>query len=82
MPPTPGERIAMSRRPMNGCGAQCHHRPDDETFDAVCCFGALYLMPEPFRVAHEMVRTLRPGGWVAIFTTYSADRGRAAMPDR
>jgi SAM-dependent methyltransferase len=25
----------------------------DETFDAVCCFGALYLMPEPFRVARE-----------------------------
>lgn len=33
----------------------------DATFDAVCCFGALYLMPEPFRVAHEMVRVLRPG---------------------
>jgi SAM-dependent methyltransferase len=48
---------------------------DDETFDAVCCFGALYLMPEPFRVAHEMVRVLRPGGRVAILTSYS---GQAA----
>ena len=37
---------------------------DDETFDAVCCFGALYLMPQPFRVAHEMVRVLSPvAGW-------------------
>jgi SAM-dependent methyltransferase len=45
---------------------------DDETFDAVCCFGALYLMPEPFRVAGEMVRVLRPGGRVAILTTYVA----------
>lgn len=44
---------------------------DDETFDAVCCFGALYLMPEPFRVAHEMVRVLRPGGRVAILTSYA-----------
>jgi SAM-dependent methyltransferase len=44
---------------------------DDETFDAVCCFGALYLMPEPFRVALEMVRVLRPGGRVAILTSYA-----------
>ena len=34
----------------------------DETFDAVCCFGALYLMPKPFGVAREMVRVLTPGG--------------------
>ncbi|KAA1251566.1 methyltransferase domain-containing protein [Mycobacterium simiae] len=44
---------------------------DDETFDAVCCFGALYLMPEPFRITHEMVRVLRPGGRIAILTSYS-----------
>jgi ubiquinone/menaquinone biosynthesis C-methylase UbiE len=44
---------------------------DDETFDAVCCFGALYLMPEPFQVAREMVRVLRPGGRVAILTSYA-----------
>ena len=44
---------------------------DDETFDAVCCFGALYLIPEPFRVAREMVRVLQPGGRIAILTSYS-----------
>jgi ubiquinone/menaquinone biosynthesis C-methylase UbiE len=44
----------------------------DETFDAVCCFGALYLMPEPFHVAREMVRVLRPGGRVAILTSYAS----------
>ncbi|MGO9507466.1 MAG: class I SAM-dependent methyltransferase [Mycobacterium sp.] len=43
----------------------------DETFDAVCCFGALYLVPEPFRVTREMVRVLRPGGRIAILTSYS-----------
>jgi ubiquinone/menaquinone biosynthesis C-methylase UbiE len=43
----------------------------DETFDAVCCFGALYLMPEPFQVAREMVRVLRPGGRMAILTSYA-----------
>lgn len=46
------------------------HLPfDNETFDAVCCFGALYLMPEPFRVAHEMVRVLKPRGRIAILTS-------------
>ncbi len=43
----------------------------DETFDAVCCFGALYLIPEPFRVAHEMIRVLRPSGRIAILTSYA-----------
>ena len=47
-----------------------HHLPfGDETFDAVCCFGALYLMPEPFQVAHEMVRVLKPRGRIAILTS-------------
>jgi ubiquinone/menaquinone biosynthesis C-methylase UbiE len=46
---------------------------DDETFDAVCCFGALYLMPEPFRVAGEMMRVLKPGGRIAILTSYAPD---------
>lgn len=47
-----------------------HHLPfGDETFDAVCCFGALYLMPEPFQVAEEMVRVLKPGGRAAILTS-------------
>jgi ubiquinone/menaquinone biosynthesis C-methylase UbiE len=48
----------------------------DETFDAVCCFGALYLMPEPFRVAVEMVRVLKPGGRIAILTSYARDAAR------
>lgn len=42
---------------------------DDGTFDAVCCFGALYLMPEPLRVAAEMARVLAPGGRIAILTS-------------
>ncbi|OBK16373.1 SAM-dependent methyltransferase [Mycobacterium asiaticum] len=43
----------------------------EETFDAVCCFGALYLIPEPYRVAREMIRVLRPGGRIAILTSYA-----------
>lgn len=41
----------------------------DEIFDAVCCFGALYLMPEPFEITREMIRVLRPGGRIAILTS-------------
>ncbi len=53
-----------------------HRMPfNDETFDAVCCFGALYLVPEPFAVAREMLRVLRPGGRIAILTSYT---GQAA----
>ncbi|MFZ0831866.1 MAG: methyltransferase domain-containing protein [Mycobacterium sp.] len=46
---------------------------DDGAFDAVCCFGALYLMPEPLKVAEEMVRVLAPGGRIAILTSYRSD---------
>jgi SAM-dependent methyltransferase len=63
----------------NGGARTCYVRGDaralpfaDETFDAVCCFGALYLMPEPFLVAREMVRVLAPGGRIAILTSYAA----------
>jgi ubiquinone/menaquinone biosynthesis C-methylase UbiE len=69
----------LTRAVLDNSGPRtCYVRGDagtlpfaDESFDAVCCFGALYLMPEPFRVAHEMVRVLRPGGRVAILTSYS-----------
>ena len=69
----------LTRAVLDNSGPRtCYVRGDagtlpfgDETFDAVCCFGALYLMPEPFRVAHEMVRVLRPGGRMAILTSYA-----------
>lgn len=64
----------------NSTARTCYVRGDaralpfaDETFDAVCCFGALYLMPEPYGVAREMVRVLRPGGRIAILTSYTPD---------
>lgn len=43
----------------------------DGTFDAVCCFGALYLVPEPIRVVDEMIRVLTPGGRIALLTSYA-----------
>jgi SAM-dependent methyltransferase len=39
------------------------------TFDAVSCFGALYLFADPWGALDSMVRVLRPGGRIAILTT-------------
>jgi ubiquinone/menaquinone biosynthesis C-methylase UbiE len=69
----------LTRAVLDNSGPRtCYVRGDagtlpfgDETFNAVCCFGALYLMPEPFQVAREMVRVLRPGGRLAILTSYA-----------
>lgn len=72
----------MLRRAVvdNSTERTCYVRGDartlpfaDATFDAACCFGALYLMPEPFRVAREMVRVLAPGGRIAVLTSYTPD---------
>lgn len=42
----------------------------DGTFDAVGCFLALHLIPEPFRAVREMIRVLAPGGRIAIQAPY------------
>lgn len=45
----------------------------DESFDAVCCFAALYLIEEPMRALAEIVRVLAPGGRLALMS--SCNRG-------
>jgi SAM-dependent methyltransferase len=38
-------------------------------FDAVCCFGGLYLFADPWAALDAMARVLRPGGRIALLTT-------------
>lgn len=48
----------------------------DDAFDGVACYGALYLIPDPFGALAEMARVVRPGGRVAIMTTTVPDAVR------
>jgi ubiquinone/menaquinone biosynthesis C-methylase UbiE len=41
----------------------------DGSFDAVCCFAALYLIEEPMKALAEISRVLAPGGRVALMAT-------------
>ncbi|GAA4509741.1 class I SAM-dependent methyltransferase [Actinoallomurus oryzae] len=40
------------------------------TFDAVCCYGALYLFADPWAALASMARVLRPGGRLVVLTTH------------
>ena len=41
----------------------------DGSLDAVNCYAALYLIPEPYAAFDEMLRVLRPGGRIAVMTS-------------
>ena len=47
----------------------------DRSFDAVCCFAAFHLFPDPTAALDRMTEVLTPGGRIALFTSV---RGRSA----
>jgi len=47
----------------------------DAAFDAVSCYGALYLMEDPAAALDEMLRVLKPGGRIAVLTTCARGPG-------
>ena len=65
---------AARERPGDGDRATCGRarptcRSADGSFDAVCCFAALYLIEEPLLAVAEIVRVLAPGGRVALLSS-------------
>ncbi|MFD0687717.1 class I SAM-dependent methyltransferase [Actinomadura fibrosa] len=67
---------AVAARNGSGDGEVCYVRGNavdlpfrDGTFDAVCCFGALYMFDDPWGALDGMVRVLRPGGRLIILTS-------------
>jgi len=50
----------------------------DGTFDAVCCFAAIYFIARPHKAIDELVRVLAPGGRVALLSSVS--RGLLPAP--
>ncbi len=47
----------------------------DSSFDAVCCFAALYLFEDPFAAIGEMARVLTPGGRIALMASVQRTLG-------
>jgi len=41
----------------------------DDSFDAVCCFGGLYLFDDPESALDHMARVLKPGGRIALLAS-------------
>ena len=67
---TPGEGAAYVRADAEALPFR------DGSFDVVTCYGALYLMADPFAAVDELLRVLAPGGRLALLTT--CDRGGPA----
>jgi SAM-dependent methyltransferase len=59
-------------------GDACDLPFSDGSFNAVCCFAALYLIEDPMQAIAEIVRVLAPGGRVALLT--SCNRGPVPAP--
>ena len=53
----------------------------DGSFDAVCCFAALYLIEAPYGAIAEIARVLAPGGRVALLASLARGPLPAGLAD-
>jgi SAM-dependent methyltransferase len=53
----------------------------DGSFDAVCCFAALYLIEQPLRAVAEIARVVAPGGRVALLSSVARGPLPAGLSD-
>jgi SAM-dependent methyltransferase len=53
----------------------------DGSFDAVCCFAALYLIEDPLLAVAEIARVLAPGGRVALLSSVARGPLPAGVSD-
>jgi ubiquinone/menaquinone biosynthesis C-methylase UbiE len=51
------------------------------SFDAVCCFAALYLIEDPYAAIAEIARVLAPGGRVALLSSVARGPVPAGVTD-
>jgi ubiquinone/menaquinone biosynthesis C-methylase UbiE len=52
-----------------------HHLPfRDGALDAVNCYAALYLIPDPYAAFAELLRVLRAGGRISVMTSLASSR--------
>ncbi|MFL6054465.1 MAG: class I SAM-dependent methyltransferase [Actinoallomurus sp.] len=70
------DTVRPSPRGENGAAEVAYVRGDaadlpfgDELFDAVCCFGGLYLFDDPWAAVDGIARVLKPGGRAVFLTT-------------
>jgi ubiquinone/menaquinone biosynthesis C-methylase UbiE len=72
--------LARARRDNSHPGAtyllgDAHRLPfRDHAVDAVNCYAALYLIPDPYGAFDEMLRVLRAGGRVSLMTSLGSPR--------
>ena len=53
----------------------------DASFDAVCCFAALYLIEEPLKAVAEIARVVAPGGRIALLSSVARGPLPAGVSD-
>lgn len=79
-----GPAIEVTRKNTLRCGNVRYLRADifrlpfpDETFDFVCAIGVLPCVPDPEAALRQMIRFVKPGGYVHIYVYWALEHAPA-----